>query len=123
MGGPEAGNRAFRLGPDDGVLRVRVDDPADLLELTEEAEMSRRVGGRPQVAVDGSTILQIHEDDVLRPELIVRHPTRLDGHDAGLAVYPAYVAPGKCDQARLHDIEVGPPDRLLEFEGFHVSCA
>src|SRR5690554_6738475 len=123
MGGPEAGNRAFRLGPDDGVLRVRVDDPADLLKLTKEAKMSRRVGGWPQVAVDGSTILQIHEDDVLRPELIVRHPTRLDGHDAGLAIDPTDIPPRKRDQSRLHDVEIGPPDRLLEFEGFHVSCA
>ena len=74
-----------------------------------QRQVGRRVGGRAQLALDDLPV-QIHDDHVRGPQLLVGDAARLDDHEPRGAVDAADVAEGQDDQAVLDEVEVGLPD-------------
>ena len=114
VGGAEAGDVLPGLGPADGVGAVGVDDAADLREGVVEHQMGLGVGGGVQLALD-LVAFQVHDHQILGPELVVLHAGGLDDEQALLAVDAADVAPGVGDEAVAGQLHIGLKDCFLQF--------
>ena len=111
---PERRDRTAGLRPRRRGSRVRVDDPADLRIRTIEREVGRRVGRWTQAIGDRLARVEIDRDEVLRPQIRIRHAARLDEHQAPVTVDAARVAERQGHQAGPHDGLVRGPDRLAQ---------
>ena len=80
-----AGNGPPGLGPTGGVGRVRVYDAADLGKGKVQLQMGLGIRGRVVSPLD-LLPLQIYQDHILRPQLVVVHPAGLNGEDPPLLV-------------------------------------
>ena len=91
-----------------------MDDAADLVEGLVERKVSRRVGGGPSTSVHDFA-LEVHHDDLLGGQPVVRDATRFDRDQAARAVDSAGIAPGERYQAVRRESEIGGEDLLAQF--------
>ena len=102
------------LGPANRKCRMRVHDTADLRECLVQFQVRRGIRGGIQVSLD-LVPLKIHDDHMLRLELLIGNSARLNHKQSLLPVNPADITPGKCDQFVLRKLQIRPADILLQF--------
>ena len=121
MYGAEAGQVAAGLSERHGAARVGVDPSVDAGEIQEQAAVRRRVGGRPQPALDDSALV-IEDDHVIGGELVIVHSARLDGERAASGIGDGDISEGQVDEAGFRQREVRREALLREGGVGHEAC-
>ena len=104
-----------------GVIRVRVDDAADLGTMAVKIKVVRQIHGRFVTPFDFAAV-EVGHHKVRRAERVVVHAARLDQHEAALAVNAARVPRVHGHEARAKDLAVGLPNFPAEvLERWHGS--
>jgi hypothetical protein len=91
-----------------------MDHAPDLGEAAIQEEMRRRVGRRPQLALDNPAILQRDHHQILRPQLVVWHAARFDYENADFAVDAAGIAERESHETGTNERLVRAPDLLSQ---------
>jgi hypothetical protein len=105
VGGAEGGDGEAGLGEAGGELGVGVDDGADGGELAVEQRVRVEVGGGFECAVDDVAV-EVGDDHVFWPEVVVIDAGGLDDDEALLAVDAGSIAEGVEDQAALDQFQI-----------------
>src|SRR4029079_1918922 len=105
VGGTETRDLAARLRPDGGVVRMRVDHPADRVERAIERQMRRQIRRRPALSFQDATV-EVHRDEIAFRHRFVGHAARLYDDDPAFSVDAARVAEGERRESPPRQLDV-----------------